>query len=105
MTQARCLLRMTGLVGVFALCISCTAYSARTSARLLAPNYDPERTAWGTPDIQGIWDFRTLTPLERPPELARKSVLTPEEAREFRDNKLQQLDVDNRAAEASRQRQ
>ena len=24
------------------------------------------RTAWGAPDLQGVWDFRTLTPMERP---------------------------------------
>ena len=28
------------------------------------------RTAWGQPDLQGVWDFRTLTPMERPDELA-----------------------------------
>ena len=27
------------------------------------------RTAWGQPDLQGIWDFRTITPLQRPEEL------------------------------------
>ena len=25
-----------------------------------------QRTAWGQPDIQGIWDFRSITPFERP---------------------------------------
>ena len=24
---------------------------------------------WGDPDLQGIWDFRTITPMERPAEL------------------------------------
>ena len=24
---------------------------------------DPPRTGWGDPDLQGVWDFRTLTPL------------------------------------------
>ncbi len=38
------------------------------------------RTPWGTPDLQGIWDFRTITPLERPSDLAGKAVLTEEEA-------------------------
>ena len=38
------------------------------------------RTAWGDPDLQGIWDFRTLTPMERPAEHAGKAVLTDEEA-------------------------
>ena len=37
-------------------------------------------TPWGAPDLQGIWDFRTVTPLQRPPDLAGKAVLTAEEA-------------------------
>ncbi|MCE2515477.1 MAG: hypothetical protein J4F37_10780, partial [Acidobacteria bacterium] len=31
------------------------------------------RTAWGAPDLQGIWDFRTITPLERPEDLGDKA--------------------------------
>ena len=38
------------------------------------------RTAWGDPDLQGVWDFRTITPLQRPEELASKELLTSEEA-------------------------
>lgn len=38
------------------------------------------RTAWGEPDLRGIWDFRTITPLQRPAELADKAFLTEEEA-------------------------
>jgi hypothetical protein len=41
------------------------------------------RTPWGDPDLQGIWDFRSATPLERPAELAGKEVLTDAEAAEF----------------------
>ncbi len=41
------------------------------------------RTAWGDPDLQGVWDFRTITPLQRPEELASKEVLTSEEAAEL----------------------
>ena len=40
------------------------------------------RTPWGAPDLQGIWDFRTITPLERPEELGDKAFLTVEEAAE-----------------------
>ena len=38
------------------------------------------RTPWGVPDLQGVWDFRTLTPLERPEEFTGKKLLTAEEA-------------------------
>ena len=41
------------------------------------------RTAWGAPDLQGVWDFRTLTPFERPAELQDKDVYTTEEVAEF----------------------
>ena len=38
------------------------------------------RTPWGTPDLGGIWDFRSITPLQRPEELADQEFLTEEEA-------------------------
>ena len=38
------------------------------------------RTPWGDPDLQGVWDYRTITPLERPAELADRAFLTEEEA-------------------------
>ena len=37
----------------------------------------------GPVDISGMWNFATLTPLERPPEFADKYFLTPTEAAEF----------------------
>ena len=37
-------------------------------------------TPWGHPDLQGIWDFRTITPLERPAEVADREFLTAAEA-------------------------
>ena len=40
----------------------------------------PPRTPWGQPDLQGIWDFRTITPLERPEDLGDQEFLTAEEA-------------------------
>lgn len=40
----------------------------------------PERTSWGAPDLQGVWDFRSITPMERPEELADRAFLTEEEA-------------------------
>ena len=41
---------------------------------------DAPRTAWGQPDLQGVWDFRTITPMQRPERLADREFLTEEEA-------------------------
>ncbi len=41
------------------------------------------RTAHGHPDISGVWDFRTVTPLERPEEFADQEFLTAEEVAEY----------------------
>ncbi len=56
----------------------------------------PPRTAWGEPDLQGVWDFRSLTPLERPSALAEKQVLTDEEVaqREEQATALRDSDID-----------
>ena len=50
------------------------------AAPAAAQNNKTPRTAWGKPDLTGIWDFRTITPLERPANLADKEFLTEEEA-------------------------
>jgi len=41
------------------------------------------KTAWGDPDLQGIWNNATLTPLERPAEFKDKATLTPQEAADY----------------------
>ena len=38
------------------------------------------KTSWGVPDLQGTWDFRSITPLERPAAFGDKATLTAEEA-------------------------
>ena len=45
-----------------------------------ATGQDAPRTAWGAPDLQGVWDFRTATPLERPEDREDQAFLTEEEA-------------------------
>ena len=55
---------------------------------------DAPRTAWGDPDLGGVWDFRTLTPLERPEGLGE--FLTAEEAAAFEAQALQERNADRR---------
>ena len=43
----------------------------------------PARTADGQPDLQGVWTNATITPFERPAELANKPFLTEKEAAEL----------------------
>ncbi len=45
--------------------------------------FEPPRLVDGTPDLQGVWDFRTLTPLQRPEDAGDQAVLTAEEAAEL----------------------
>jgi len=45
-----------------------------------ASDWTAPQTPWGVPDLQGIWDYRTATPLERPSEFGDKATLTAEEA-------------------------
>ena len=52
------------------------------------------RTVDGQPDLQGVWDFRTITPLERPEALGNKQVLTDQEAAAFEAEENRRLNRD-----------
>ena len=52
------------------------------------------RSPDGRPDLQGVWDFRSLTPLERPEAIADQDVFTAEEAAQFTEERLAALDKD-----------
>lgn len=54
-----------------------------TSVSLLAQSSAIPRTEYGFPDLQGTYTYSTLTPLNRPEELADKPVLTEQEAQEW----------------------
>ena len=60
---------------------------------MLVQGQDVSRTAWGDPDLNGVWDFRTLTPFERPEDLADQEFFTEEEAAQFEANRLAEFEV------------
>ena len=80
--------------------------AAKTPKTAAAKTWTAPRTPDGHPDLQGIWDFRTITPMERPSELAGKQVLTDEEAAEFEQQAFLRNNADRRdggaAADVSR---
>src|SRR5688572_14999521 len=56
---------------------------APAAPRAMKSGADVPRTADGRPNLEGIWDFRTITPMERPGNLGDKTVLDDREAAEF----------------------
>ena len=56
---------------------------------------DLPRLSNGKPDLQGTWDFRTITPFQRPEALADKAVLSAEEAATFEAEERERRDRDN----------
>ena len=59
---------------IFLLLTACLTTSAST---------DVPRTSFGKPDLQGTWDFRSITPFERPEYFKDKEFLTEDEIEEF----------------------
>jgi hypothetical protein len=53
--------------------------NGQSSDTAAADTYTAPRTSWGHPDLQGVWDYRTITPLERRPEFGDREFYTDEE--------------------------
>ena len=56
----------------------------------------PPHTPWGDPDLQGVWNDATSTPLQRPTGVKEKDVLSDEEAADFQNDLEYQLSRDRR---------
>ncbi len=81
---------LAGLLTVLAIVAFVPAVGAQTDASMEAP-----RTPWGAPDLQGVWDFRSLTPMERPEELAESETFSAEQAAEFAEETIRRRSRDN----------
>ena len=57
------------------------------------------RTPHGHPDISGVWDFRTVTPLERPEEFADQEFLSAEEVAQYAAERVRATHADLDRAE------
>jgi hypothetical protein len=62
-----------------ALLVAVITYSLLLTNAALAQSESTLKTPHGHPDISGVWDFRTVTPLERPEEFADQPFLSAEE--------------------------
>ena len=67
----------------------------------LAPKkaWTPPRTADGRPDLQGVWTNATITPLERPTDLAGKAFFAPSEVAAYEKRVVENANVDRRRSD------
>ena len=63
-----------------------------TAAAADKPTFKVTRTSWGDPDLQGVWDYRTITPMERRPELGDREYYTDEEIAQLEGRAAKRLD-------------
>lgn len=50
---------------------------------LSAADFEPPRTSWGVPDVQGTWDYSSRTALERSPVFEGQLIISEERMREL----------------------
>ena len=54
--------------------------SAPLAGQYASPDaWEVPRTPWGAPDLQGIWDSKSTTPMQRPARFADREFLTDDE--------------------------
>src|SRR5438552_13278796 len=75
----RYLALMGALAAVAAVSLALVLIGAHTSQVAEAADVTSLRTSWGEPDLQGIWNDRYQTPLQRPKKYAGRELLTEEE--------------------------
>jgi len=85
-----------GVAAVVSLTAAPVGAQAQTAARAAAAAATSvPRTAWGKPNLEGVWSRHSITPLERPKELEGREFLTAAEAAE-----LERVAVENATDEA-----
>jgi hypothetical protein len=71
------------------------------AATLSAQTYTPPKTAWGDPDLQGIWPGNMGVPMQRPATFGDRATLTEDEFAKKQDQAKKQAQADSESAAAS----
>src|SRR5262245_35742801 len=69
-----------GAAVVIAVALAALVPTAGQTPNAPANDFKPSMTPWGDPDLQGMWDTRTFTPVERPAAFGNREFMTEEEA-------------------------
>jgi hypothetical protein len=68
------------------------ALTERSESKGAAAPAPVPKTPWGHPDLQGTWDYRTITPLERPQQFGDRQYLTDEEVKAMEERAGKRMD-------------
>ena len=71
--------RVATLCALAAIAATASLFAQSAPAKPAAPKAYTAKLPWGDPDLQGVWDYRTITPLERPAAMGERQFLTDEE--------------------------
>jgi hypothetical protein len=80
------------VVATAGVCASGALEFLRAAAAAEKPPFKAPRTSWGDPDLQGVWDYRTITPLERRPEMGDREFYTDQEVAQLEGRAAKRLD-------------
>jgi len=81
-----------GILGALAMVVAAASlHGQNPPATSAAPRPYTARTTWGDPDLQGVWDYKTITPVERPANMGDRQFLTDEEVARLEGNATKRL--------------
>lgn len=78
-----------------------TAFASAMPPPVSGQAWQVPRTSWGHADLEGTWSAATITPLERPADLAGKEFFTEKEAAEYERLTVARTNRDQRATDAA----
>jgi len=86
--------RFALFAGLAAVSVSAVVSVRAQSAPGKAPAPKPytAKTVWGDPDLQGVWDYKTITPLERPAAMGNRQFLNDDEVARLEGSAAKRLD-------------
>jgi hypothetical protein len=90
-------MRLAWVMPVVVVVLAGTPDHAQAGGGQASNGWAVPRTPSGQPDLQGVWDFATITPLERPAQFAGKEVLTAEESAAYEQSRFAIVDHDTDA--------
>jgi hypothetical protein len=85
-------MRSKNLAPVFILSAVACIGTAIAWAQDDAQPFEAPRTPWGAPDLQGVWDYRSITPMQRSPDLGDQAFYSEDDIAELEGRAARRMD-------------